>query len=393
MRPFSIGLLTVAAVLAAGATILWSAEAPKTLSPQEQQRATALAKIALGNDGAAALKAIQDLKAMGDAAKPRLANVVRDRLVRDRDAVMAAVRRIGDVSRAKAMEEEMTALRKAARANIEKLAKDDTLRIAHENYDKLTKMNALFKELCVAREAICGAMARRGELMTTWQEVGQANENRLAPAAEEKLKASAEAALGMTVEMMRAVPEFEGGQEPSDPAQWNLWFIRACRRIEAYNLKQTAVTDPAELENVTLLNAYRESLGILPVEIDARLQQSARRHSKEMGDLGYFAHDSPTASEKTPFQRMKNAGYSAGGYSENIADGTSTGKGAFWMWFDSPPHHKNMVHEGSTAIGVGRWGGKWTQNFGTARRLILVDDAERAKATVQETILPPQGGK
>ncbi|MCX5682256.1 MAG: CAP domain-containing protein [Planctomycetota bacterium] len=389
MRPFSIGLLTVAAAIAASAALVWSAETPKTLSPQDQQRATALAKTALGADGPAAVKAIQDLKAMGEAAKPRLINAVRDRLVRDRDAVMAAVRRIGDVAQAKAMEEEMTALRKAAKANIEKLAHDETLRIAHENYDKLAKMNALFKELCVAREAICSAMARRGELMAIWQEVALPNENRMSPAAEEKLKAAAEGALGMTVEVMRGVPEFEGGKEPSDPAQWNLWFLRACRRIEAYNLKQTAVTDAGELENITLLNAYRESLGTLPVEIDARLEQSARRHSKEMGDLGYFAHESPTASEKTHAQRMKNAGYT-GGYSENIASGTSTGKGAFWMWFDSPGHHKNMVHAGSTAIGVGRWGGIWTQNFGTAQRLMLADDAERAKAVVLGTVLPPQ---
>jgi uncharacterized protein YkwD len=393
MRPFSVRLLAVAVALAAGATTLWSAEAPKTLTPQEQQCATALVKIALGSDCAAAMKAIQDLKAMGDPAKPRLANAVRDRLVRDRDVVLAAIRRIGDVAQAKAMEEEMTALRKAARANIEKLAKDDTLRIAHENYDKLTKRNALFKELVAAREAVCAAMAHRGELMALWQEAGQANESRLAPAAEEKLKASAEAALGMTVEAMRAVPEYEDGKEPADPGRWNLWFLRACRRIDAYNARQTAVTEAGELENITILNAYRESLGILPVEIDARLQQSARRHSKEMADLGYFAHESPTDSEKTHAQRMENAGYTTGGYSENIAYGTHTGKDAFWMWFDSPPHHKNMVHAESTAIGVGRWGAKWTQNFGTAKRLMLVEEAERAKATVQGTVLPPQGGK
>ena len=393
MRPFSIGLLTVAAALAASAALVWSAEAPKTLTPQERERATALVKTVLGNDSAAAMKAIQDLKAMGDAAKPRLANAVRDRLVRDRDAAMAAVRRIGDAAQAKAMEEEMTALRKSAKANIEILAKDDTLRIAHENYDKLMKMNALFKEVVVAREAICAAMARRGELMAIWQEVGQANEGRLNAAAEEKLKTAVETALGMTVEAMRANPEVGDGKEPAEPAQWNIWFLRACRRIEAYNAKQTAATGAGELENITLLNAYREALGTLPVEIDARLQQSARRHSKEMVDLGYFAHESPTPSEKTHAQRMKNAGYTVGAYSENIAAGTGGGKGAFDMWFDSPGHHKNMVHAGSTGIGVGRWGSTWTQNFGTAKRLMLADDAERAKAVVLGTVLTPHGAK
>lgn len=388
MRTFSSRVLAAVAAVAASAGVLLAADAPKPLPAQAQQRAAALAKAALGPDGPAAVQAVRDLKAMGDAVKPRLANVVRERLTRDREAVLAAIRRIGDTARAKAMEEEMAALRKSAQANIAKLAKDETLRIAHENYEKLAKMMAVFNELCAAREAVCAAMARRAELLTVWQETGRATDKRLSPAAEEKLKAAAEAALGMTVQAMQAVPEFGDGPEPTDPAAWNLWFWRACRCIEAYNLRQAAATDGGELENINLLNAYRESLGILPLEIDPRLLQSARRHSKEMADLGYFAHESPTASEKTHAQRMKNAGY-AGGYSENIAGGTGTGKGAFWMWFESPGHHKNMAHAGSAAIGVGRWGSKWTQNFGTAKRLMLAPEGERAPA-VQGPLLPPQ---
>ena len=388
MRKFRSGVWMVAAAVAASAGVLLAADAPKPLPAQEQKRAAALAKTALGPDGAAAVQAIRDLKAMGDAVKPRLVNVVRERLTRDREAVLAVTRRIGDAAKAKAMEEEMAALRKSAQANIAKLAKDETLRIAHENYEKLAKMMAVFNELCAAREAICAAMARRDELLALWNETGQAADKRLSPAAEEKLKASAEAALGMTVQAMQAVPAFGDGPEPTDPAAWNLWFWRACRRIEAYNLKQAAAADGGELENINLVNAYRESLGVLPLEIDPRLLQSARRHSKEMADLGYFAHESPTASEKTHAQRMKNAGY-AGGYSENIADGTGTGKGAFWMWFESPGHHKNMAHPGSAAIGVGRWGSKWTQNFGTAKRLMLAPDGKRAPA-VQGALLPPQ---
>jgi len=388
MCTFSSRVLAAVAAVAASAGVLLAADTPKPLPAQEQKQAAALAQAALGPDGPAAVQAVRDLKAMGDAVKPRLANVVRERLTRDRKAVLAAIRRIGDTARAKAMEEEMAALRKSAQANIAKLAKDETLRIAHENYEKLAKMMAVFNELCAAREAIGSAMARRAELLAVWQETGPATDKRLSPAAEEKLKAAAEAALGMTVQAMQAVPEFGDGPEPTDPAAWNLWFWRACRRIEAYNLRQAAAADAGELENINLLNAYRESLGILPLEIDPRLLQSARRHSKEMADLGYFAHESPTASEKTHAQRMKNAGY-AGGCSENIADGTGTGKGAFWMWFESPGHHKNMAHAESAAIGVGRWGSKWTQNFGTAKRLMLAPEGERAPA-VQGTLLPPQ---
>jgi uncharacterized protein YkwD len=150
---------------------------------------------------------------------------------------------------------------------------------------------------------------------------------------------------------------------------------------------------PGEFENLVYLNAYRESLGIMPLEADPRLLQSARRHSKEMVDKGYFAHESPTPSEKTHIDRMRNAGYDKG-YSENIASGASSGKAAFLMWFDSPPHHKNMVNAGSSAFGIGQWGPDWTQNFGTSPRLMFLDPAERAKqAPVKGEILPPQGGK
>ncbi|MBM4017321.1 MAG: CAP domain-containing protein [Planctomycetes bacterium] len=386
------GVLTAAvaaAAVAVCASAVGLAGSPGPLPPQERERAAALARTALGADGAAAMQAVRDLAAMGEPVKARLAGVVGERLTRDREAVLAAIRRIGDTAKAKAMDEEIGALRRAARENIAKLAKDETLRIARENHAKLAQMMKVLGELAALREAICAAMARRPELLALWREAGTTRDPRLEPAQEDKLLARAEAALGMTAQAMQAVPEFGQGQEPSDPAAWNLWFWRACRRVEAYNARQAALADAGELENITILNAYRESLGILPLEIDARLLQSARRHSKEMADLGYFGHDSPTPSEKTHALRMKNAGY-AGGYSENIAEGASSGSAAFWMWFDSPPHHKNMVHAGSTAVGVGRWGSKWTQNFGTARRLMLAGDADRAGALVQGTILPPQ---
>lgn len=377
-------VLGVLAVLAAAAWAVPAASgaAAPALTPQETQKAAALYKTAVGGDAASSLQAMKDLAAMGAAARPRLVNALRERLLRDKAAIEAAVRRIGDGAKARAAEEERTALRAAAVANLAKLAKDETLTIAHQNYDKLAALQSRLNDAYALRETIAAAMTVRAELMALWQPVADPAEKRLAPDVEDRLRASAEAVLGMTVEAMKAIPEFGQGKEPADAAARSLWFYRTCRRIEAYNRTVESAAGSEELECIRLLNAYRESLGILPLEIDARLQQSARRHSKEMVDLSYFAHDSPTASEKTHAKRMKNAGYTVGAYSENIAQGTTSGKGAFWMWFDSPPHHKNMVHASSTAIGVGRWGNTWTQNFGTGKRLMLASDADRAKAVV-----------
>jgi hypothetical protein len=64
------------------------------------------------------------------------------------------------------------------------------------------------------------------------------------------------------------------------------------------------------------------------------------------------------------------------------------------MWFDSPPHHQNMVGAGSSAFGVGQWGSIWTQNFGSSPRLMFLNPAARDKqAPVKGEIVPPQGGK
>jgi len=120
--------------------------------------------------------------------------------------------------------------------------------------------------------------------------------------------------------------------------------------------------------------------------------QAARRHSKEMVDKGYFDHVSPTPSEAEFGMRTKNAGYKEGS-GENIAYGGHGGEGTFWMWFDSPGHHKNMAGEGYTAIGVGRWQNRFTQNFGGAARLMLKSEEERAKAKIEGTVLAPDSGR
>ncbi len=47
---------------------------------------------------------------------------------------------------------------------------------------------------------------------------------------------------------------------------------------------------------------------------------------------------------------------------ENIAQGATTGEGAFWQWFGSPPHHANML-AAHRQIGVGRSETLWTEDF------------------------------
>jgi len=136
-------------------------------------------------------------------------------------------------------------------------------------------------------------------------------------------------------------------------------------QIEQYNrdLKGTTA-DAEERANVTAVNEYRWMMGLHAVKIDERLVRAARKHSIEMKQLEYFEHDSPTPHLKTPGQRAKREGY-GGSISENIARGASNGRDAFWQWFRSSGHHRNMLIAGHTDLGCGscshHW---WTQNFG-----------------------------
>ena len=370
----------------------FSSENLPAVSPREREHMMDLAKAALGPDEAASAAAIKELLALGEGAKPRLASVIRELLTRDRTLIGGAGRRLGPPEKAKALLDEITAVRAGAIENIARLDKGDRMRIAHENYDKLARLQAQMSEVYGVRCAVRAAMVRRPRLMAVWQQLGQTDDLRITPANEDKTRADAEAVLGMPIDKALAIPQFGQGKEPANPAARQLWFLDACRRIEAWNRALAGQMSAGELENLNLLNAYRESLGTMPLEVDARLLQSARRHSKEMVEKGYFAHESPTPGQKTHIDRMKNAGYNDG-YSENIAGGSPSGKMAFWQWFGSPPHHQNMVNAGSTGFGVGQWGSTWTQNFGGGKRLMLMDPAERARQVVKGALVAPQGAR
>jgi uncharacterized protein YkwD len=198
----------------------------------------------------------------------------------------------------------------------------------------------------------------------------------------------AEKALGMTLMQASGLSAANERNVPKEPAKWNFWFYRMCRQIEAYNASFENLLDKEEMVNVRATNAYREALGILPVELDARLIQAARRHSKEMVELKYFSHHSPNPSEKDFERRYLNAGFKDLG-SENIAMGMSSGEAAFKIWFESPGHHVNMVRPGNTALGVGRWKNYWTANFGNGPRMMSANETERNRVAVKGEIIKP----
>lgn len=62
-----------------------------------------------------------------------------------------------------------------------------------------------------------------------------------------------------------------------------------------------------ERDFIALINRERESRGIAALTPDDRLTLAARGHSKEMCDLAYFDHRSPTPGLHTPMDRFLRA--------------------------------------------------------------------------------------
>jgi hypothetical protein len=144
-------------------------------------------------------------------------------------------------------------------------------------------------------------------------------------------------------------------------AEWN-------REVRAYNAGE-ALTSATEEERACMVAVgdYREMLGLRVLEIDERLVRAARKHSAEMHELGYFSHTSPTPGLESPGRRCAREGYHGGG-AENIAVGMTGGVDAFWCWYHSSGHHRNILG-GHAQIGVGNCDRHWTQNFGGSSSL------------------------
>lgn len=355
----------------------------------DQAKIAALKEKSLGDDWSIALPAVRELKGMGNVARPTLVEVLKTLLARDQDAIKAAVAGIGDGKEAAEFESKIDTLRAEARDNVAKLSKTkpETFKKAHEYYDQLVPMTAKMNQAWAMRMAIVEGMGRRSPLISMWREVAPARDTSFTPDAEAKLKQSALAAVG---DFMERASGLKWNKPPQDEALKPLWFFGVARKIEAWNKQvMDKYMDPEEIKNFNMVNTYREAIGLMPYEADPRLIQAARRHSKEMIDLKYFSHESPTPSEKDFGMRSKNAGYTKGAAGENIAAGGKGGEGTFWMWFDSEGHHKNMAG-GSNALGVGRWNSTYTQNFGSGPRIMQMTDAERANVKIEGEILAPQ---
>jgi len=143
-------------------------------------------------------------------------------------------------------------------------------------------------------------------------------------------------------------------------------------KLHAYNaevMAENAVADSVatkdERRQVEITNEYRIMMGHRrAVIINDELTLAARGHSADMSRLGFFDHFSPVPGKRAPADRIRAAGYSFSGCSENIHRGSGDPMGAHLSWRGSSGHHRNLLMPSWVEMGTGRDGRNWTQNFG-----------------------------
>jgi len=278
----------------------------------------------------------------------------------------------------KPLQKKLENLRQQALENIKILRNnDETIKKALTYH---TELGSVKQQLDASYDYSIGVMKTIvyvKEIATLWKEVGPLNQQQLI---DPELTTKALTKIGYSFEQMKTAL-YNPDQAKDDPFLKHIWYHAYCQTVSQHNERYVPIMDSEEYQNVLLVNDYRMRLGLIPYEIDPRLNHSAREHSREMQQKNYFSHTSPVAKNKTFKQRIKNAGYKAGS-SECIANGASTGERAFWMWFHDRGdhnikcgHHRAMVGS-HRQIGVGRSGRLMTQNYGRGPHLNSKSDSE-----------------
>jgi uncharacterized protein YkwD len=109
---------------------------------------------------------------------------------------------------------------------------------------------------------------------------------------------------------------------------------------------------PYELKVFELTNLERKKKDLPPLKINPALSKIARAHSENMARQGKMEHK---LDNKTPFDRMRAAGYKFAKGGENIAeaDEIATFPMVMKAWMESPGHRDNILLAEFTETGVG----------------------------------------
>lgn len=146
-----------------------------------------------------------------------------------------------------------------------------------------------------------------------------------------------------------------------------------------------------------LTNLERRAQGLPPVKGQENLAAAALAHAADMAALDYFSHDS--ADGRSPWDRLRDAGYAFSSAGENIAAGYATAQAVLEGWMNSPGHRANILGAAFRELGVGHvreegdsfpgpygYGHYWVQDFGTRADVFPLVIEDEAYETTQADV-------
>ena len=114
-------------------------------------------------------------------------------------------------------------------------------------------------------------------------------------------------------------------------------------------------------EMLRQINAQRAAAGLSPLRLSPIVNDLAMIKARDMYNLGYFDHNSPTwgGGPEKEFDYFGVSGFRG----ENMAWGQTTINEVMDDWMNSPGHRSNILGAGYTHVGVAFYGGYWVQQF------------------------------
>jgi uncharacterized protein YkwD len=108
---------------------------------------------------------------------------------------------------------------------------------------------------------------------------------------------------------------------------------------------------PEAQQVVDLVNAERASAGCDPLVVSPQLVSAAQGHSEDMAVNDFFSHTS--SDGRSPWDRIRETGYSFSSAAENIAAGYSSANSAVAAWMNSSGHRANILNCRLKETGIG----------------------------------------
>lgn len=100
-------------------------------------------------------------------------------------------------------------------------------------------------------------------------------------------------------------------------------------------------SDPLAEALLAAHNKVRAEEKLPPLKLNARLNEAAQAHARDMAGHGELTHEGTDGS--APPDRIKRTGYVYKECGENVTDGQDDVGSAMRSWIESPPHRKNIL--------------------------------------------------